>query len=728
MSSSLHSLTELPRLTKLSDDMVDLTLPPLASWSYSYRLQEPFSSPPRSSSPPRTPYNTKHAYDYAHIKSSPQVGMGADFNVANDHCENQHTFWHQLPAPRLHLKTQPHHSTSLVSRSTLIYRQRYSAASEFDMSEYSESAETDFDDVRTDLPTRTPLRSATPLSDSADEEQDDGTGFSFSDLGIRTMCFRTSAERGRWKTDPMSPQHTLLLSTRKSAPANESVTDVLTASRPISEPAPSIPSSITSSHPVETDKQCESEVPEVTSAPSPATLPSLPTSPALESMEPLPPLTSDRDSSMDVDEILTPSSPLPPSSPPPFSPAISLAPLRTQSTTSGDSNPSSPLIAPSSPLSPISSEIGEEDALDLILMEQGVVATGIERRLDQNGVSTTSVSVCSCIMYFSPAIANGFSRCQNLDLTPTPYDRSTCAPSQSGIIESDLPQSGAHMTQSSMEPPPSTPPKMPEGICENSSLRCILTTAAHKDVPGSPREHSTQLPTSPKVLSSRRSSTSSETKPSSSPAASAENSATATKRPKSEQDSKLDDGSSRKRVKTSDGPSQIAVASTSTEPHKGKPKAAVNKRRKNPVTSEVLTPTSKKRRSKYVADSDSESSASSSRASSVAPPRLTFTDGVTRDQNGIAEEDAEICGMIIEGMATSRASSLPISQIYKIVTQSRPSMKAERSEQEWHVVFDRVLQSGVAGRGSGVFGKVDSSYKVYLQLRTPAVGLSLIIV
>jgi hypothetical protein len=68
--------------------------------------------------------------------------------------------------------------------------------------------------------------------------------------------------------------------------------------------------------------------------------------------------------------------------------------------------------------------------------------------------------------------------------------------------------------------------------------------------------------------------------------------------------------------------------------------------------------------------------------------------------------------MIIEGLATSRASSLPISSLYKIVMQNRPSMKEERSEKEWYHVFERVLQSGVAGHGSGVFGKVDSSYKV----------------
>jgi len=170
-------------------------------------------------------------------------------------------------------------------------------------------------------------------------------------------------------------------------------------------------------------------------------------------------------------------------------------------------------------------------------------------------------------------------------------------------------------------------------------------------------------------------------------------------------------------VVTAGNASQFADASPSMEPFNAQPKPAVKNRRKNPVT--PAPSTSQKRRPKYIiddSDSDSDSSvSSSSQAAAVAPappPRLTFSDGIERDQNGITLEDAEICGMIIEGMATSRASSLPISQVYKIVMQSRPSMKAERDEKEWCVVFDRILRSGMAGRGSGVFGKVDSSYKV----------------
>lgn len=75
---------------------------------------------------------------------------------------------------------------------------------------------------------------------------------------------------------------------------------------------------------------------------------------------------------------------------------------------------------------------------------------------------------------------------------------------------------------------------------------------------------------------------------------------------------------------------------------------------------------------------------------------------------------AQVCGMLIEAMAMSRASSLPVSALYKLVMQTQPALKAQRTEREWLRVFDRVLHSGEAGRGSGMFGKVDSSGKVGL--------------
>ena len=178
------------------------------------------------------------------------------------------------------------------------------------------------------------------------------------------------------------------------------------------------------------------------------------------------------------------------------------------------------------------------------------------------------------------------------------------------------------------------------------------------------------------------------------------------------------------------------------------------------VEARMRKPVQQQRKRKYIieesssspsdSDSDSNSDAAStsgirssevkstrtkkSERLSTGPSHHTYPDddNIPRDPNGIPLADSEICGMIIEGMATSRASSLPISQICKIVLQSQPAMR-EKSEKEWVSVFERVLRSGSRvlsgdlacggkagkrvgrggfGKGSGVFEKVDSSYKV----------------
>ncbi|KAJ7293609.1 hypothetical protein C8J57DRAFT_1041890 [Mycena rebaudengoi] len=74
------------------------------------------------------------------------------------------------------------------------------------------------------------------------------------------------------------------------------------------------------------------------------------------------------------------------------------------------------------------------------------------------------------------------------------------------------------------------------------------------------------------------------------------------------------------------------------------------------------------------------------------------------------ELDPELCGMLIECMATSRASSLPMSTLYKSLMQSYPSLKSRGTEGECLDILERVLENGtVANGGSGVFGKVQSS-------------------
>lgn len=114
------------------------------------------------------------------------------------------------------------------------------------------------------------------------------------------------------------------------------------------------------------------------------------------------------------------------------------------------------------------------------------------------------------------------------------------------------------------------------------------------------------------------------------------------------------------------------------------------------------TASGKTRRLSHSCSHPTPSAAKTSNGPSSSRPRQHDSDS--------PELDAEITGMLIECMATSRASSLPISSLYKSVMQCRPSLKAQRSEKEWVAMFRRVLRDGVAG--TGVFGKVESSGKV----------------
>ncbi|KAF8697253.1 hypothetical protein AX14_001393 [Amanita brunnescens Koide BX004] len=132
-------------------------------------------------------------------------------------------------------------------------------------------------------------------------------------------------------------------------------------------------------------------------------------------------------------------------------------------------------------------------------------------------------------------------------------------------------------------------------------------------------------------------------------------------------------------------------------PESSRKKRRVEGGKKRPNPKEGGQPSARK------ADDAKDSSAK--RAEDPCPPAIS-PDGPPQDAL-----DDEILGMLIECMAVSRASSLPASSLYKSVMQSRPALKAQKSDKDWIAVFLRVLEGGVAGRGSGIFGKVESSGK-----------------
>jgi hypothetical protein len=80
----------------------------------------------------------------------------------------------------------------------------------------------------------------------------------------------------------------------------------------------------------------------------------------------------------------------------------------------------------------------------------------------------------------------------------------------------------------------------------------------------------------------------------------------------------------------------------------------------------------------------------------------------------MTQSHTEMHGLLIETFATSRASSLPISGLYKAVMQSRPLLQNQKSAEEWKTIIGEVLERGRSPVGSGVFTKVDCNGMVCL--------------
>jgi len=107
---------------------------------------------------------------------------------------------------------------------------------------------------------------------------------------------------------------------------------------------------------------------------------------------------------------------------------------------------------------------------------------------------------------------------------------------------------------------------------------------------------------------------------------------------------------------------------------------------------------SPRRRKSTSSKSNREDDLELSGSASVAPTCSTS------NPSPIAPTDPvhnEICGMLIETLAMSRASSLPASALYKALVQRRPTLKSERTDGEWVTVIEDVLEE--AQSQCGVF-------------------------
>lgn len=770
MSSPLPPISAFTNIHRKRTSTPDINLPSLSSWSSSYDDYNDFSSSPPHSSPPRTPLTSRYAHSYTHIVSASRVDSDIRFRGSSEFSDDLAASWDRPYHPVVHTASSyPTNGHKTISDG----EDHFPPSSEYDPSENYQEVDSSLPDLDSDHSSNSAAYQSPvfPL-DSDEEQEDEGEGYSFGDGGLRATFFRTSAERGRWRSDPVpyKPSAVALLQIRKSAPTISRVPTLTSnmGSRPTSEPLPS-----TSSH----GAQDTSGVDDFEASRSTFTVP-FPDQGVREASSPhtLPSLTSDRESTSDPEEqdYRAPSSPLPSSSPP-------LSPMSFS--VSAISRSVSPLVfAPSSPLRGTSSPVEVPSAIlhvqDNTLAENA--ECGVEPSDDMIQTSDRPSTLGMLMNVNMPTIPTPRPAPIHSDLpTPIPTLAELEMPVRAAItsLEAEsshevlIDEEDCHKTKSVPSSPsaPSTPllviaptgnqspfvinhPSVPDvldlfandvnivqgsskdAICPISPLLEPLTPLAEDedamsviqvdsqrdngttmdvDKDGKPVRVKDALTQDDNHLRKKEAKTTS---------------VTSEKRKKDSTHDKMADGQVKKRQKTE----TVEDASSSTSKHaltKSARSESIKKQGKRRKTLEDqddtdltdLDPAPKAKKQKREDDkaeahkkdspSFSDPSLSTSHPNSQSKPKSSSTVHAEARSAADNPETREIVGMLIETMATSRASSLAVSSLYKSVMQSRPSLKTQRSEKEWMGVFKRVLNIFSGGGMGGVFGKVESSGK-----------------
>ncbi|KDQ55722.1 hypothetical protein JAAARDRAFT_691727 [Jaapia argillacea MUCL 33604] len=114
-----------------------------------------------------------------------------------------------------------------------------------------------------------------------------------------------------------------------------------------------------------------------------------------------------------------------------------------------------------------------------------------------------------------------------------------------------------------------------------------------------------------------------------------------------------------------------------------------------------------KKRCRVTSDDNSEDGGVGVERRSVDPAEKKSSAVCTTPR--LENRHAELEGLLIETFATSRASSMPPSSLYRTVVASRPALKSQRDKNEWIEVIGDVLEE--ARKRCGVFERVESSGK-----------------
>ncbi|KAG5640578.1 hypothetical protein DXG03_008046 [Asterophora parasitica] len=742
MSNTLPPLAvPMPRKRKPSTAS-NFSLPPLSSWCGGERaLSSSSSSPPRSSSPPITPHSSRGNH-LAYIRSSPAFGSEIGHHAASDLIDEFPSTWdrHHIHA----VAKQPEAPIFLPGFKSLFCDPAPETQSTRSRGPPTPSEHSVFFSEQRRSASSQPAPYAPVFCVSEEEDlEDDSEGYSFVQEDVRSTFFRVSAERGQWKYDPLPLKTSTRSLLRQSAPTSTPppISGLQLLARPISEPAPS--TGRASTPPTTPDSHEEedhgSEMPSMDYVDSMSSDHCSPL--AYNSSRSLPSLVSDA-ASTELDDHAVPSSPLPPSSPPlsslPASPLMrSISPLSFA--------PSSPHLQPSSPLSFVES-LSPDDDQDMDLQnddEADTVPTPHPQptpSLENEAPTSPEVGL--------PARSTDSPRLTlRPQIVPVPACEATTQDSQAQSTQSTSPvlEDAVLAEESSPSPVATLSPtedelpistvseKDSETEIKPLSVLELFGDVGDKQVLGISMEAQTSAAAG---KGKARDVELEALQPKD------ENGAVKVK-----SDSKREQRRKERVDGTSEGPVRKKSRVTFEEPTSGsspskassaeKKKARKDSKRKpeedkeeenaeNKQASTVPTPrakkqkkaerdpTAKRARQQSSTTSTSSKSSSSSKHRPVDDGSISIPPKPSKPKDPETQAlDAEITGMLIETMATSRASCLPASTLYKNVMQSRPALKAERTEKDWMCVILRVLNEGeVSTGGSGVFGKVESSFKV----------------
>lgn len=556
-----------------------------------------------------------------------------------------------------------------------------------------------------------------------DSAEDDGI-FSFGYSTLRSTCFRVSSERGQWKNDPtaLKPSATANLSSirrlRQSVPtpSRQPSENLPSASRPVSEPLPAdIPHEKALVEEPTHDDADGQELSEEVLAPSSPSAPH-----------------SDRPITPEPQALPEYSSPLPPSSPL-LSPMSGCVSSMSRSVSPLSLPPSSPSFMPmedlllDEDLESLDSSVNVKLAVIFLSSSPSLVRDD-DHSMPIDVESTPAEPVVETISEFAPV-----SKADDVDAATVDAEQLVVvdAPRKTIDIIAPSPTLAEAPTLHQITKAKSAA----SSVASGSSSRALSpdeNVAVEKRPPQKPRvreeggrplreqvHNSEVLTGAPSKPEGKKKGKKQGVQGSAASGSASSSGTSSSSKRKAEGGEGLEGvvpAKKRKQGASTSGTGGDNIASSSTAKASKKSSAARHETDDEDADDALPHPPSKSasaKSRKRRAEKDSKETRVSQpkKRSQQAFALESPQKGAEHSQVVVEEGDAEMKGMIIECMATSRASSMPVSLVARTVMQAHPRLKAEKTEKEWRKVIGRVLVNGMAGRGSGVFGKVDSSGK-----------------